>query len=392
MRRLIFYSVIALITGISCDKDEISSRQAVTFIKCYGGLAADHGSDVKQLPGGGYFIVGTITVGGNTDVFTLVTDEYGNSKSDLKTFDGINLDDKISKMQLLDDGSAIAIGTLQRTTADKDIWLLRFNSRGDTIWTRTYGKSYGDDEGFDLIVNHSHEIIAVGYTDNLEGGIHDKQIWMHAIDLDGDNIFTSEKSLGFVPRDEVINCVLEVDNGYVLVGSANPKNSGRNILVSKTTTWGGVNRIKDLESESDDQGNMAIQLSDEDFLILGTRTNVSTNTSDILLLKIKIPLNEEQIKILDEKILDDNQNETASCFIHKNNKLHILGTSVESRTDVRKILLIITDDSGNDPQYFKYGFKDIAMEGFGMDYTSDGGFVFTGSNLVLYKIKDSGEL
>jgi hypothetical protein len=55
-------------------------------------------------------------------------------------------------------------------------------------------------------------------------------------------------------------------------------------------------------------------------------------------------------------------------------------------------LLIITDESGNNPQYFRYGFKNIAMEGFGMDYTSDGGYIFTGSNLVLFKIKDSGEL
>jgi hypothetical protein len=393
MNRLILYFVIALIIGISCDEDEISPKQADKFIKYYGGIAADYGSDVRQLPDGGYFVVGTINIGDNTDVFTLVTDEYGNSRYDLQIFDGANLNDKVSRMQLLDDGGAVAIGTFQRTQTDNDIWLMRFNSRGDTVWTRKYGKSYGDDEGYNLIINKLKEIVAVGYSDSLTStGIHDKQIWMHAVSLEGEDIFDSEKTPGIVPRDEVINCILEVDDGYVIVGTVIPKNGSRKILFAKTTTWGNVKRIKVLTSESDDQGIMITQLSEEEFLILGTRTNVSTNTSDIALLKIKVPLNEnEQIQILEEKLLDDNQNETASCFIHRNNKVHILGTSIESRTDTRKILLIITDNSGNNPQYYKYGLKNIALEGHGMDYTSDRGYVFTGSNLILYKIKDTDE-
>jgi hypothetical protein len=394
MNKLILYFVIVFFVGISCDKDEIGTGQADKFIKYYGGLAADHGNDVKQLPDGGYFIVGTITVGDNeTDIFTLITDKYGNSVSDLKTFDGNNLNDKISRMQLLDDGGAVAIGTFQRTLANNDIWLLRFNNRGDTIWTRKFGKSYGDDEGYNLIINKSNEIIAVGYTDSLtSGGIHNKQIWMHSIGLDGENIFATEKRHGFLDLDEVANCVLEVDDEYILIGSENPKNSSRNIFIKKTNSVGNINSSSQIASDDDDQGNMITILPDGNFLILSTKTNISTHNSDIVLIEIDGSFKDNKpLEILGEKILDDGENESASCFIYKNNQVHILGTTIESRTDTR-ILLIITDESGNNPQYFRYGFKNIAMEGFGMDYTSDGGYIFTGSNLVLFKIKDSGEL
>ncbi len=388
MNKLILYSVIVFILGISCDKDEISTEQSDKFVKYYGGLSVDRGNDVKQLPGGGYFIVGTITVGDNTDIFTLVTDKYGNSKTDLKPFDGNNLNDKASRMEILDDGGAVAIGTYQRALGNNDIWILRFNNLGDTVWTRKFGRS-NDDEGYHLIINEVNEIIAVGYADSLPtGGVLNKQIWMHAVSLDGSNIWPNERRHGNITLDEVANSIVEVNDGYVLMGSRNPKNSTRNILLLKTNKYGIARLFREITSTDDDQGNMITDLSDGHFLVLGTRTNISTNTSDILLSKIDASFN--MVEPL--KILDNGENESASCFIYQNNRIHVLGTSVESRTDTRKILLIITDDAGNNPVYLKYGLKNITMEGYGMDNTSDGGYVFTGSNLVLYKIKDSGEL
>ena len=389
MNKLILYSIIIILIGTSCDKDEVSPKQADKFVKYYGGIAVDHGNDVRQLPDGGYFIVGTIWLGDNSDIFTLITDEYGNSKTGLKTFDGNNLNDNASRMQLTGGGGAVAIGTYQQALGNNDIWILRFNSQGDTLWTRKYGKSYGDDAGYHLIIDQSDNIIAVGYTDNLTSpGVHDKQIWMHAVDLNGNNFWPNERSYGDDTRDEVANSIVEVSDGYILAGSINPKNSTRNIFLLNTNKYGIVRLFRGIESNDDDQGNMITGLSDGNFMVLGTRTNVSTNTSDILLTKMDASFN----IIGSPKILDNGENESASCFIRRNNRIHILGTTTESRTDTRKILLIIADESGSNPEYHVYGLKNILMEGFGMDYTSDGGYVFTGSNLVLYKTEDSGEL
>lgn len=391
MNKLILIFYLIFVITASCDKDSISPVQIEKFIKYYGGIEADHGSDVKQLPDGGYYIVGTINVGEQTDVFSLITDEFGNSTSDIKTFDGNHLDDKVSRIQLLPDGGAVAVGTYQRSAVNKDIWILRFNNIGDTVWTRKLGKS-GNDEGSDLIINHSNQIVAVGFSEiPATEGNYGKQMWMHSIDLDGNNVWQNEKYIG-INEDEVANGIIEVNNGYILVGSKNIMNSNRNIFLIKTNDFGIVSNTAKLENVDDVQGEAVTTLSDGNFLILGTRTNVTTNSSDILLVKIDKSFEENaELEVLDEKILDGGENESASCFLYRDNRIHILGTTTEPRTEVSKILLIMTNESGADPQYLKFGLNNESIEGFGMDITTDGGFIFTGSNLTLFKTGKSGD-
>lgn len=399
MNKLILFFIAIIVITASCDKDSISPVQAEKFIKYYGGAEADHGNDVKQLPGGGYFIAGTVSTGDQTtDIFTLITDEYGNSKTEIRTFDGNHLNDRISRIKLLPDGGAVGVGTYQRSVGNKDIWILRFNSIGDTVWTRKYGKSYGDDEGKDLIINRDGNIVAVGYSDLLNrDGVIEKETWIYGVGIDGDVDWPNEKIQGTtINADDVANSILEVEDGYLMIGSTNAKNSGRKILVAKTNDKGSWIISDTIPRETnDDQGQMISILPDGNIIILGTRTYPVTNTSDILLVKISgafknfIP---SELEVLDEQILDGGENESACCFLNKDNQLHILGTTVEPKPGgVSKILLIITGESGNDPQFFKYGLKNEPMEGFGLDMTADGGYIFTGSNLTLFKTGKSGD-
>jgi hypothetical protein len=388
MNKLILYFVIVFFVGISCDKDEIGTGQADKFIKYYGGLAADHGNDVKQLPGGGYFIVGTIKVGDNTDGFVLITDKYGNSIIDLKTYGG-PFNDKVSMMQLLPDGGAVTIGTYQRSLNNNDIWLMRFNNRGDTLWTQKFGKT-GNDEGNGLLVNANNEIVCTGYITEQANNVSDKQIWIYARYLDGSVSWPKERIHGYNKEDEG-NYIVEVEDGYVVVGTTNSIPSGtssKNIALLKIDEYGIQGYMKAIGGNDDDYGRMVKVLPDGNIMVLGTTIKSTTNNSDIVIAKVDASLN----VLSQPKVLDGGENETASCFLYKNNRLHILGTTTEPRTATKEILLIITNESGDNPEFLKYGFKDEIMEGFGMDYTSDGGFVFTGSNLVLFKIKDSGEL
>ena len=388
MNKLIVYSVIAFMTGISCDEDEISPKQTEKFIKYYGGLAEDHGSDVKQLSDNGYFIVGTITVGDNTDAFSLITDEYGNSEVNLKTYGGA-FNDKISMMQLLPDGGAAAIGTYQRSMNNSDIWMIRFDSKGDTMWTRKFGTA-DNDEGNGLLVNAENEIVCTGFTTIKRDNVLDKQIWMYARYLDGSESWPHERDHGY-PKDDEGNYIVEVEDGYVVVGTTSGYPLGttsKNIALLKTDRNGLHGFMVAIGGDDDDYGKSARILSDGNLLVLGTSINSTSNNSDIILSKVDASINE----LSQPKILDNGENENASCFLYQNNQIYILGTTTEPRTVAKKILLIITNESGNNPLFLNYGFKNEAMEGFGMDHTSDGGFVFTGSNLVLYKIKELGEL
>jgi|GEM_PF-6925023 len=389
MNKLILYSVIALIIGISCDEDEIGPKQADKFVKYYGGLAEDYGSDVKQLPDGGYFIVGTITVGDNTNAFRLITDKNGNSKVSLKTYGG-PFNDKISRIKLLSDGSAVAIGTYQRSLNNSDIWLIRFDSKGDTLWTRKFGTT-SNDEGNGLLVNAENEIVCTGTTTIQKNNVPDKEIWIHAINLDGSESWPQERTHGTTNKEDEGNDIVEVGGTYVVIGTTNGFPFGttsKNIAVWISTDRKGISGyMKTIGGDDDDYGKMAKVLPDGDLLIIGSTVNTTSNKYDIILAKLDASFNE----LLQPKILDNGENETASFLLYQNNQIYILGTTTEPRTVTKKILLINASESGDNPLFFKYGFKNEVMEGYGMDHTSDGGIVFTGSNLVLYKIKDLGE-
>ncbi|MBN2212751.1 MAG: hypothetical protein JW723_00775 [Bacteroidales bacterium] len=388
MNKLIIYTVIALFAGVACDKDDISPRQADRFIKNYGGRADEYGSDVKQLPDNGYFIVGTVNVGDNTDVFTLITDEYGNSKTGLKTFGG-PYNDKISMIELLPDGSAVATGTYQKSLNNSDIWIMRFDSKGDTLWTQKYGKAYND-EGTALLVNEEDSVIVcTGYTTVLINNVQDKQIWLYARNLDGSILWPRERELGY-DKDDEGNYIVEVENGYVVVGTTQSIPSGttsKNIALLKMDRNGVSGFMKSVGGDDDDYGKMVRVLPDGNLLVLGTTINSTSNSSDIILAKVDASLN----AVTQIKALDNGGNEAACCLLFKDNTVHILGTTTDPRSVTKKTLLIITNESGDNPRFLEYSFKNDVFESFGIDYTSDGGFVFTGSNLVLYKIKDPDE-
>lgn len=389
MNKLIIYSVIALIIGISCDEDEMGPGQADKFVKYYGGLAEDYGSDVKQLPDGGYFVVGTITIGDNTDVFILITDKYGNSKVNIKTYGGA-FNDKISRMQLLPDGGVVAIGTYQRSLNNNDIWLMRFDNRGDTLWTRKFGDT-GNDEGKGLLVNAEDEIVCTGFTTIQPDIVPDKQIWMHAVFLDGSESWDDERNHGTRNKEDEGNDIVEAGSAYVVVGTTNGQPLGttsKNIAVWIAIDKKGISGyMQPIGGDDNDFGKMVRVLPDGNLLVIGTTVNTTSNNSDIILAKLDASFN----VISEPKILDNGENEDASFLLYKNNQVYILGTTTEPRTVTKKILLINVSESGDNPLFFEYGLKNEVMEGYGMDQTSDGGFVFTGSNLVLYKIKDLDE-
>ncbi len=387
MKAATLFIIFFLLLGTACDNNDISPKQSETFLKFYGGNSLDHGNDVKQLPDGGYFVIGTLSISeNNTDVFVLITDKFGNSKTDVRTFGG-PLSDKASKIQILSDGSAVAIGTYQKSIGNNDIWILRFNNLGDTLWTRKYGRSYGDDEGNNLIINSSDDIVAVGYCDSLNNGIHNKQIWVHNITLDGIEVWPYARKHGSKDMDEIANSIVEVQDGYIMIGTSNRIPSETNIksiylvkidstaLHGYPTTIGGID---------DYYGKMIKTLPDGNFIILGNSINTSTGTSNIILSKV----DNELVELFTTKNLDDGENETSNDLLIKDNQIYILGTTFDPKLDTKKMLMIKSDNNGENPVFYKYGFSKEKLDGYGMDNTSDGGFILTGSNLLLFKIKD----
>jgi hypothetical protein len=57
----------------------------------------------------------------------------------MKTFAGSNNEVGYAVQQTVDGGYIVAGATLSFGLGSSDIWLLKTNANGDTVWTRTYG-------------------------------------------------------------------------------------------------------------------------------------------------------------------------------------------------------------------------------------------------------------
>jgi len=135
------------ITGSSGGFDENSGQAFLMLLdsmgnhlwtKDYGGSGDDIGVRVIHLPGDGFFIAGYTgsTSAGDFDFVVYKTDELG----DLiwkKTYGGSNWE-RLRDAKLLADGGLILVGQTEGPTSDGvDMFLVRTDALGDTIWTKT---------------------------------------------------------------------------------------------------------------------------------------------------------------------------------------------------------------------------------------------------------------
>ncbi|MBN1482839.1 hypothetical protein EH223_13060 [candidate division KSB1 bacterium] len=106
----------------------------------YGSSLDDQGLAVQQTSDGGYIVTGGTKSysAGNWDVFLLKTDANGDSLW-IKTNGGANRDGSWAVFQTADGGYFITASTESYGAGASDIWLLRTDADCDTLWTKTYG-------------------------------------------------------------------------------------------------------------------------------------------------------------------------------------------------------------------------------------------------------------
>jgi hypothetical protein len=146
-----------------------------TWSKTYGGTSADAGKSVRQTEDGGYIITGTYESGQgySKELYLIKTDEYGDTLW-TRTYGGTGRDAG-NCVQQTHDGGYIVVGDIYSiASASLDIWLVRTDSSGDTLWTRTFGQDWGD-YGYSVQQTTDLGYIVAGY---LEYGIGDGDAWL----------------------------------------------------------------------------------------------------------------------------------------------------------------------------------------------------------------------
>jgi hypothetical protein len=117
------------------------------WTKTYGDTLYDSGECVQQTQDGGYIITGSFYsfVKGSAEVALIKTNSIGDTVW-TKTYGGNFIDMGYSVSQTLDSGYIITGFILNGLP---DLYLVKTDSLGDTLWTRTFGGVFND-EGFSV--------------------------------------------------------------------------------------------------------------------------------------------------------------------------------------------------------------------------------------------------
>ncbi|MFO7924683.1 MAG: hypothetical protein R6U58_13425 [Bacteroidales bacterium] len=393
---LSYLAVFMLVLVSSCREETFSPAQADSFIKFYGNYYKNEGSDVKSLDDGGYVIAGNTSVNNSdSDIIVILTDKYGNEIGTPKNYGGA-YNDHASSLKVLSDGGFAIIGSTETEAHDRAIisnmYLIRTDSAGDTLWTKNYG-GYSNDVGYHLSETSDGGFILIGYTEDIASGSTD--ILIVKTDPDGEMIWSRTHGGS---GDDVGTYITETDDGYIYTGYTNsyskPGQSMSNIFIAKTNTNGRLTFPITYGSMGDDSGKSIISVPEGGYVVLGTTTNTSTNTRNIYLSRIEDDIS----KPLWTKSFGDEVNHDAVC-IKRTTEGNFIITGTQELSQADHVIFLLKTDSQGNPLFFKTFGGSGHQRGGAVDLSHDGGYIITGSNKVgansmitLIKTKGDGEL
>jgi hypothetical protein len=179
-----------------------------------GGGALDYGTSLLETPDNGYIITGhTYSYGqGNSDVYLIKTDSVGSTLWQ-RAYGGSSAEEAYSIDDFSDGGFAIAGWTQSFGTGASDIYLIRTDSSGDTLWTRAFG-GIDYDFGFAVVTTQNKYSIVAGRT--LRYGISGSDFYLIKVDSLGNLVW--QRSFGGIDNEFGRDIKRTQDGGYIIAG------------------------------------------------------------------------------------------------------------------------------------------------------------------------------
>lgn len=252
------------------------------WTKAYGGTGVDAGYSVRQTADTGYIITGyTESFGaGTADSYLIKTNSTGDTLW-TKTYGGSGFEYSYTVQQTTDGGYILSGETYGFGAGPSDVYLIRTDSIGNTLWTKTYGGS-GYEGGWSVQQTTDNGYIVAGWADSFGAGSVDA--FLIRTDSNGDTVWT--KTYGGTGIDVGLQVQETSDNGFILSGYTFSFGAGGgDAYLIKTDANGNISWSNAYGGTVGDAGYSVRQTLDGNYIVGGYSFSIGAGNADVYLIR-----------------------------------------------------------------------------------------------------------
>ncbi len=270
--------LLAAVAAFAQPPDSLWSRT-------YGGGDADRCLAIQQTRDGGYVLAGeTWSYGaGELDAYLVKTNVDGDSVWS-HAYGGIRHEACYSIQETSDGGYILggATGYFTQPDGETDFWLVKTDSLGSELWSRTFGNSQYD-YCYSVQQTSDGGYVLGGYTGGVFGVFY-TDFWLVKTDASGDSLWS--RVYGGNSFDECTSVRPTTDGGYVLAGYTRSFGAGTDdFWLVKTDANGDSLWSRTFGGSSYDYCFSAQQTADGGYILAGGTESFGSGARDSWLVK-----------------------------------------------------------------------------------------------------------
>jgi len=280
MKRLIVFAPIASL--VVCFGLAYAQPDSL-WSKTYGGVGTDYSISLCPAHDEGYIMQCSSNGTGNEQVWIIKTDAQGDSVWG-RVYGGTQ-DDSPGNVGKTSDGGYFFTGYTRSSGAgSSDFWLVKMDSEGQQVWSRTYGGT-GEEHCYWGQQTPDGGFILAGETESFGNANYD--VWVLKVNADGDSMWSHQYG-GDTADAGGTYVSLTADGGYIVSGVTRPAGSpvGQFWLI-KLQASGATEWSHTYGDEWDDVPWCVTQCCNGEFVAIGNSTR-SNGMTDAWLLKTTI--------------------------------------------------------------------------------------------------------
>jgi hypothetical protein len=330
---------------------KIDSIGDTVWTKSYGSMTVDGCYDLEQTIDSGFVLVGWTYSGlGGADVYVIKTDSTGDTLW-TRTYGGPEDDYGYSIEPTDDHGYIIAGYTNSFGGGDYDIYIIKTDADGDTVWTSVLGGD-ADDFGYAVRETPASDYMIAGATWSFGYGTPvNSNVYLSKYNASGDTSWT--RTFGGSENDGAYSIQHTIDNNFVIAGYTNSYGAGSfDIYTLKIDPYGDTLWTTTYGAASYDYGFSIIQNNDSSYTIVGSTLSYGAGDYDVLLIKTEPDLNILERKYSEKRLGD--LNIKPNPFVHK--------ADIHWSTNIDRPQITIYDVTGRIVKKFSHPVNQTANQ------------------------------